>query len=72
MIKVIKNLKITTKEFNKLTAEKICSKIKKANLVTKAHIDDFVEKVDVDDKIKNLNKMLLQIKKIYREKNKTN
>ena len=35
---------ITTKEFNKLTAENFTTRLKPANLATKADIDDFVEK----------------------------
>ena len=35
---------ITTQELNKLTAENFTARLKKANLATKADIDDFAEK----------------------------
>ena len=44
---------ITTPEFNKLTAENFAARLKQANLVTKTYFDD---------KLKNLNKKLLQTK----------
>ena len=34
----------TTQELNKLTAENLTARLKKANLATKADIDDFAEK----------------------------
>ena len=43
---------ITTKEFNKLTAEKFAARLKQANLGTKPDNEDFVEKADFDDKFK--------------------
>ena len=45
-----------TQEFNKLTSEDFAARLKQANLATKVDIDDFVEKTDFDDKIKNLDK----------------
>ena len=50
---------ITTPEFNKLTAENIAARLKQANLATKGDISDFVKKADFDDKLKNLNKMVI-------------
>ena len=50
---------ITTSEFNKLTAENITARLKQANLATKGDISDFVKKTDFDDKLKNLNKMVI-------------
>ena len=47
---------ITTQEFNKLTAKKFAVRLKYANLATTAGIVDFIEKIDFDDKLKNLNK----------------
>ena len=52
------NTYINTPEFNKLTSENFDARLKEANLATKADIDDFVAKTDVDDKLKNLNKKL--------------
>ena len=46
---------ITTQEFNKLTAKKFAVRLKYANLATKAGIADFIEKIDFDDKLKNVN-----------------
>ena len=50
------NKYITTQEFNNLTTENFAARLKQANLTTKAGIDDFVEKTDFDDKLKNLSK----------------
>ena len=50
---------ITTPEFNKLTAENFTARLKQANLATKGDISDFVKKTDFDDKLKNLNKMVI-------------
>ena len=52
------NMCITTQEFNKLTAKKFAVRLKYANLATKAGIADFIEKIDFDDKLKNLNKKI--------------
>ena len=52
------NTYITTKEFNKLTAENLPARLKHANLVTKVDINDFVDKTDFDDKLKNSNKVI--------------
>ena len=40
----------------KLTAENFGARLKQANIATKGDVDDFVEKKDFDDKLKNLNK----------------
>ena len=53
---------ITSQEFNKLTTEKFNARLKQLNLAAKADFDDFVEKTDFDNKLKNLNKKLPQIK----------
>ena len=47
---------ITTQEFNKLTAYHFAVRLKQTNLATKSDIDDFVERTDFDDKLKNQNK----------------
>ena len=47
---------ITTQEFNRLIVENFAVRLKQPNLGTKTDIDDFVEKTDFDDKLKNLNK----------------
>ena len=52
------NTYITTKEFNKLTAENLPARLKQANLATKVDINDFVYKTDFDDKLKNSNKVI--------------
>ena len=53
---------ITTEEVNKLTAEHFARRLKKAKLATKADIDDFVEKINFDDKLNNLNKKVISNK----------
>ena len=40
---------ITTQEFNKLTANNFAAKLKRANIAK--YIDDFVERIDFDDKV---------------------
>ena len=47
---------IITPEFNKITAEKVTTRLKQANLATKGDIVDFVKKTCFDNKLKNLNK----------------
>ena len=47
---------IITQEFNTLAAENFAARLKQANLAIKAYIDDFIEKTNFDDKLKNLNK----------------
>ena len=39
-----------------MTAENFSARLKQANLATKAGIDNFLEKIDFDNKLKNLNK----------------
>ena len=53
---------ITAQEINKLTSETFAVRLAQVNLTTKADIDYFVGMADFDDKLKNLNKKLLQIK----------
>ena len=50
------NKYITTQQFDRLSAENFTARLKQANLETKADIDDFVEKINFDDKLNNLNK----------------
>ena len=47
---------ITVPEFNKLTAENITVRLAQANLANKNDIANIVDKIDFDDKLKNLNK----------------
>ena len=61
------NKYITTKAFNKLTIENFAVRSKQANLATKADIDDFVEKTDINDKVKNSNKKVTSSKAKYVE-----
>ena len=49
------NQYITIQEFKKITTESFIARLKQADLATKAGIDDFVEKTEFDDKLKNLN-----------------
>ena len=56
------NKYITTQEFKRLTAQNFATRLNEANLATIADIDNFVEKTDFDDKLKNLYKRLLQMK----------
>ena len=53
---------ITAQEINKLTSETFAVRLAQVNLTTKADIDYFVGMADFDDKLKNSNKKLLQIK----------
>ena len=53
---------ITTPEFNKLTAENFAARLAQVNLASKSDVANFVKKTDSDDKLKNLNKKLHQIK----------
>ena len=53
---------ITTPEFNKLAAENFAAGLAQANLARKNYIANFVKKTDFDDKLKNFDKKLLQIK----------
>ena len=46
---------MTTQVFNKLTLENFAAKTKEANLRNKADIDDFAEKINFDNNLKNLN-----------------
>ena len=57
---------ITTRESNKLKADNFAVRLAQENSATKADIDDLMEEQDLDDKLKNLNKKLLQIKQICR------
>ena len=56
------NKYITTPEFNKLTAENFAAELKQVNVASKCDIFNLVNKTYFDEKIKNLNKKLLQIK----------
>ena len=47
---------ITTQEFSKLTADNFDAGLKQANLTAKADAADFVEKTDLDNKLKKMNK----------------
>ena len=47
---------ITTTEFNNLTAETFTARLKQANVATKGDVANFVEKVDFNDQLKDLNK----------------
>ena len=53
---------ITIPEFNKFRAEFFAARLKQVNLACKNDIGNFVNKTDFDDKVKILNKKLLQIK----------
>ena len=50
---------ITTQECNKSTAENFAARLKQENLANKADIDDFIEKTYFDDKLKNVNLLLV-------------
>ena len=57
---------ITTPKFNKFTAENFAARLAQANLGSKIDIYNFVKKTDFDDKLKKINKKLLEIKqKVY-------
>ena len=53
---------ITTPEFNKSTAENFAGRLAQPNLASKNDVANFAKTTDFDDKVKNLNKKLLQIK----------
>ena len=46
---------ITTPEFNTLTAENLAAKLAQANLAIENDVDNFVNKTNFDDNLKNLN-----------------
>ena len=50
------NKYITAQEFNKLTSEKVTSRLAEAYLSSKNDIVNFVKKTGFDDEVKNLNK----------------
>ena len=52
----------TTQEVNKLTSENFTSRLAQANLASKNDIVNFVKQTDFDDKLKTLNKKLIEIK----------
>ena len=52
----------TTKEFNKLTAQTLVSRLSQENLTGRNDIAKIVKKTDFDNKLKNSNEMLLQMK----------
>ena len=54
---------ITIQEFSKLTTGNFDAGLKQANLTAKADVADFVEKTDIDNKLKKWIKKLLQIKR---------
>ena len=47
---------ITTQEFNKLTSENFAAKLAQASLTSKNDINNFLKKINFDDKFKSLNK----------------
>ena len=53
---------ITTQEFNKLIAEKFAARLAQANLASKNYIAVLVKMTGFDNKLKKLNKKLLQVK----------
>ena len=53
---------ITTQEFNKLTLETFTARLAQAKLASQSDLANVVKKTDFNDKLKNLNKNLLQIK----------
>ena len=53
---------VTNLEFIKLTAKHFAARLPQANLASKSDIANFVKKADFDDKLKNVNKKLHQIK----------
>ena len=54
---------ITTQEFNKLTAENFTAKLKQAYLANKADIADLTKEKDFDNKLRNINKKVVQNEK---------
>ena len=54
---------ITTQKFKKITAENFAVRSAQAKSASKNNVDNFIERTDFDDKLKNINKKkLLQIK----------
>ena len=49
-------------EFNKLTSDNFAARLEQAKLAIRADIADFIKTTYFDDKLKKLNKNLLQIK----------
>ena len=56
------NKYISTLEFNRLSAKNFAARLKQADLATKVNIDSLVWKISFNNKLKKLNKRLLQIK----------
>ena len=55
---------ITTPEFNKLTKENFDERLKKANLVSKNDIYDFIKTTDFVEKLRKINNIVNSKKKI--------
>ena len=53
---------ITTQKINKLTAEIFAARLAQANLVRKNDIAYFIKKIDLDDKLKKINKKFISNK----------
>ena len=53
---------ITSQEFNNLASQNFAARLAQANVASKKDIAALVKKTDFDDKLKNLDKKLLQIK----------
>ena len=49
---------ITTPEFNKITAENFAARLSQTNLASKNDVAVLVNKTELDDKLRNLNKKL--------------
>ena len=56
------NKYISTLEFNRLSAKNFAARLKQADLATKVNTDSLVWKISFNNKLKKLNKRLLQIK----------
>ena len=54
---------ITTQQFNKLTAENFTAKLTQAHLANKADIADLTKEKDFDNKLRNINKKVVQNEK---------
>ena len=52
---------IKIQEFNKLMSRNFTARLKQANLASKNSIVDLVKNIDFDNKLKKINKKLLQI-----------
>ena len=52
---------IKIQEFNKLMSGNFTARLKQANLASKNSIVDLVKNIDFDNKLKKINKKLLQI-----------